>query len=165
MIELAIYYGLGTLVGVFAGWFSYRHQVIFVTLAGSAVAGLGVMVKLFSPVAKAAGMGFWEAVGFAFSSLPLHAQNAAIAAAIIALAARIATWFYMKYVYTEKTESRREMRERIFRETGYDDPIVQAYQVAPLATPRHAGATESPIIQRAPGQPQAQSLRSAAGLR
>ena len=153
MVEIIAYYSIAGAMGLFIGWFSFRYQAVFVALAGSGLAGLGVMVKVFSPVAKVGGMTFWGAVGVWFQSLPVHLQNAICVSLFIAVGARIVTWWYRKFIWVETIESRAEMRARIFREYNYHDGIVDAY----AQTSNRSGGGNS--------ERSADSLRSAAGLR
>ena len=113
----------GAAVGMFAGWFSYRHQKLF--LAGFAAIGGGIMLsfKFLLKMLFGVSVGTDAGVSGAFGSMPVEAQNAVWVCLMAALATRIVVWAYYSFVHEEKVETRAEQRARILAEYGMADPL------------------------------------------
>ena len=107
--EIEVAYAAAALIGVFAGWFSYAHQALFVGALGLGGASVGVVLKLGT------------SAGDLLTQLPVAGQNLAAICFFAALAGRILTWKRSRR--PQREESHAQRRARILADYGMEDPL------------------------------------------
>lgn len=151
---------LGAVAGAGLGWFSYRHQALFLAGAGSTLGLLGLLGKQFAPLLKITADLSQESAAslpaLLFGALPEPVQQAMMLAFIVGVFTRIATWYHARFVVQHVAETKAERRARILKDyEGYHD--------LDIPTPGTSGRSASPAAQ--PASHGRQDIRSLAGLR